>query len=185
MRRILTGYGLRFNKSHERSGYVFQGRFGSRIVDGDDDLKTVIRYVHRNPVEAGIVRSIDLLADYRWSGHGALTDRRAAHGFEAVSLALGVFDSDPVEARRALATWMRQPEESAPARNPFEEVVDLVCRELRVAESELRRGARDALVSRARATICQRAVHDLGLKPSDVARRLGISAAAVFYALRR
>jgi putative transposase len=185
MRRILTGYGLRFNQRHERTGYVFQGRFGSRIVDGDVDLKTMIRYVHRNPVEAGIVPAIDQLADYRWSGHGALTGRRAPHSFEAVSLALRLFDEDPHEAREMLCAWMRRPEESDPSPDPFDEAVSRVCRELRVSEDDLRNGARDALVSRARTAICQCAVHDLGLKRCDVARRLGISGAAVSYALRR
>jgi putative transposase len=185
MRRILTGYGLCFNRRHERTGYVFQGRFGSRIVGGDADLMTVIRYVHRNPLDAGIVSSVEQLARYRWSGHGALMGSRGAYAFESVALALSVFDLHPGEARSKLAEWMRQPDASSAEPDPFDDIVRDACRDLALDTRALRAGARGIAMGRARARICQRAVLDLGLTRSEVARRLGISPAAVVYALRR
>ena len=184
MKRILTGYALRFKQRHDRSGYVFQGRFESDMVRDDVHLMNLIRYVHRNPLEAGIVSSIDRLRRYRWSGHAALVGYRSAHPFECVSDALRVFGEDPDEARRALVEWMNDREEVT-AKDRFDAALSLVCQELGVSERNLRGGVRDASVSRARTLLCRQAVFDLGMKRADVARRLGISAAAVFYALRR
>jgi REP element-mobilizing transposase RayT len=64
MKRINTGYATRFNLHHARQGYLFQGRFKSRVVGGDDDLLGVIRYVHRNPLAAGVVGTLASLATY-------------------------------------------------------------------------------------------------------------------------
>jgi REP element-mobilizing transposase RayT len=185
MRRLLTGYALRFNQRHARSGYVFQGRFGSRIVGDSTGLMTIIRYVHRNPVEAGIVRDLDGLEDYRWCGHAALVGRRAPHSFEAVSLALSVFDDDAHNARRMLREWMREPDEGSPSPDRFSEIVDEVCRDLGVSRGAVMGRARSALASRARALICRRLVDELGSAQAEVARQLGISRTAVMYALRR
>jgi putative transposase len=185
MRRVLTGYALRFNQRHARSGYVFQGRFGSRIVGDSTGLMTIIRYVHRNPVEAGIVRDLDGLEDYRWCGHAALVGRRAPHSFEAVSLALSVFDDDAHNARRMLREWMREPDEGSPSPDRFSEIVDEVCRDLGVSRGAVMGRARSALASRARALICRRLVDELGSAQAEVARQLGISRTAVMYALRR
>jgi REP element-mobilizing transposase RayT len=184
LHRILTGYARRFNQRHDRTGYLFQGRFESKPVRDDAQLMVLIRYVHRNPLEAGIVPTIDRLARYKWCGHGALVGRRPAHPFESVSEALAVFGEEPGAARQTLLEWMREDRESARG-DPFESALRLVCRELGVAEADLRNGVRDAPVSRARTLLCRQAVVELGLKRSDVARRLGISPAAVFYALRR
>lgn len=53
-----------FNETHDRVGSLCQGRFSSSPVDDDRYLEQVATYIHRNPVDAGLVeRSID----YRWS----------------------------------------------------------------------------------------------------------------------
>ncbi|MEN8149400.1 MAG: transposase [Planctomycetota bacterium] len=57
MQWICGGYALFFNRSRERSGPVFDGRFDSREVDDDAYLVTVIRYVEENPVRAGMVKA--------------------------------------------------------------------------------------------------------------------------------
>lgn len=185
MARILGGYAMRFNRRHEKGGYVFQGRFGSRIIRGDDDLMNIIRYVHRNPLEAGIVGSIDSLASYPWSGHAALSGRRRPFPFEAPELALSAFHTDAGVARSALDAWMRIPDSTAAAPDPFLALVAEVCRPLGVTDFELQSGARSADVSRARMRICQRATDELGLSRSEIARRLAITRTAVVLALRR
>ena len=60
-------YANYFNNRHERTGHLFEGRFCSQPVTGDEHFLTAIRYVHRNPVEAGIVPT----CDYDWSSYGA------------------------------------------------------------------------------------------------------------------
>lgn len=57
-----------FNKKHKRIGHLFQGRFKSIIVDGNQYLRELIRYIHLNPVRASLV---NLPENYPWSSHRA------------------------------------------------------------------------------------------------------------------
>jgi REP element-mobilizing transposase RayT len=109
MRRLDTGYARGFNLRHGRSGYVFQNRFRSILVEDDAYLRVLIRYVHRNPIEAGLVRSLEELESYPWSGHAGLMGRRP-RGFHAVREVLGWFGPDAERARHELLRWMREPE---------------------------------------------------------------------------
>ena len=61
-------YAQWWNHRHGRPGHVFQGRFGSQIIDGDLYLLAACRYVVLNPVRAGVVRRP---ADWRWSSYRA------------------------------------------------------------------------------------------------------------------
>lgn len=69
MRRLLTGYAIAFNRRHQRSGHLFQNRYKSIVCDGDVYSMELVRYIHLNPVRAGIVADLDALAGYRWCGH--------------------------------------------------------------------------------------------------------------------
>lgn len=62
--RVHGAYGRYFNAHHKLVGFVFQGRFKSRIVLDERYLDTLVRYIHRNPVAAGLARSP---ASYPWS----------------------------------------------------------------------------------------------------------------------
>lgn len=64
MKRINTTYVLYFNKRYQLKGHLFQDRFRSEIVESDDYLLSLIRYIHNNPVKAGLV---DIPEDYQWS----------------------------------------------------------------------------------------------------------------------
>ena len=64
MRRLLTAYTVWFNRRHQTRGHLFAGRFKSLVVERGDYLVSVSRYIHRNPLEAGIV---DDAGDYPWS----------------------------------------------------------------------------------------------------------------------
>ncbi|MDI6822645.1 MAG: transposase [Actinomycetota bacterium] len=63
---LLTSYSTYFNRRHNRSGHVFQGRYGSRRVENDAYLLQVIRYIHLNPVMAGLCEQLE---DWRFSSH--------------------------------------------------------------------------------------------------------------------
>ncbi len=65
MARLGTGYARRFNVRHRRVGHLFQNRFKSVLVERDSYGQRLVRYVHLNPVRAGLVRSLTELADYR------------------------------------------------------------------------------------------------------------------------
>ena len=64
VKRIAVTYAHYFNKKYERNGHLFQDRFRSEPVDTIEYFVTLLRYIHQNPVKAGIVESV---ADYPWS----------------------------------------------------------------------------------------------------------------------
>ena len=65
MKRIGTSYASYFNKKYKRVGHVFQDRYKSETIENDRHLLAVIRYVHNNPVKAGICK----VHEYKWSSY--------------------------------------------------------------------------------------------------------------------
>lgn len=66
MRRIGTSYATWYNKKYQRVGHLFQSRFLSEVVDDDSYFQTLLRYIHQNPVKAGMVSAC---IDYPWSSY--------------------------------------------------------------------------------------------------------------------
>ncbi len=54
MKRLCTSYVMYFNQKYARTGHLFQDRFRSEPIDGDPHFLMALRYIHRNPVKAGI-----------------------------------------------------------------------------------------------------------------------------------
>jgi putative transposase len=68
MRRLLTTHVRRYHRHYHSSGHVWQGRFKAFPVEADEHLLTVLRYVERNPLRAGLVGRAE---DWPWSSlHG-------------------------------------------------------------------------------------------------------------------
>jgi len=63
MRTVNSSYTMYFNGRHDRPGHLFQRRFKSEPVETDEYFLTVLRYIHQNPLKAGIAES----CGYRWS----------------------------------------------------------------------------------------------------------------------
>ncbi len=72
MRRLLTGYAQGYNRRHKRQGHLFQNRYKSMVCDEDVYFRELVRYIHLNPLRAGLVRNLVGLDRYPWSGHGVL-----------------------------------------------------------------------------------------------------------------
>lgn len=68
--RIMQNFSFRYtrwvNKKQLRTGHLFQGRYKALLVDADSYLLELVRYIHLNPVRAGLVKEP---ADYQWSSH--------------------------------------------------------------------------------------------------------------------
>jgi len=63
--RWLSGtYAGYFNVKYEHVGHLFQGRFGSEVVNDWEYFLTLMQYIHQNPVAGGLVKKV---SDYRWS----------------------------------------------------------------------------------------------------------------------
>ncbi len=72
MRKVLTGYVVNFNRRHQRYGHLFQNRFKSIVCEEDPYLLELTRYIHLNPLRAGVVKEMHELDVYPWSGHAVI-----------------------------------------------------------------------------------------------------------------
>ena len=72
MRKLLTGYVVNYNRRHNRYGHLFQNRYKSIICEDDPYLLELTRYIHLNPLRAGIVKDLTGLRLYHWSGHSGI-----------------------------------------------------------------------------------------------------------------
>jgi len=66
MQSLLVSHTQRYHKHHRSGGHVWQGRFKSPLVQDDEHLLNVLRYIEANPLRAGIVARAE---DYRWSSY--------------------------------------------------------------------------------------------------------------------
>ena len=66
IKRIGVGYAIWFNRKYERCGGLFQDRFRSEPINDDVYLLSALRYIHQNPVKAGMCKRVE---DYRWSSY--------------------------------------------------------------------------------------------------------------------
>ena len=64
MQRLLTSYVSWFNRKHARTGHLFEARYQAKLCRDDAYLRNVIRYIHYNPVKAGLVKDP---RDWPWS----------------------------------------------------------------------------------------------------------------------
>ena len=68
VRRIAGVYARRIQQRLPTTGHLFERRYRSVLVDADTHLLRLVRYIHLNPLRAGLVADP---ADYPWSGHRA------------------------------------------------------------------------------------------------------------------
>jgi len=61
-----------FNKKYNKVGHLFQGRYRSYLCDKDNYLIGLVRYIHKNPVRAGLVK---IPEEYPWSSQGEYIGR--------------------------------------------------------------------------------------------------------------
>lgn len=66
LRHIDGVYTQRFNRKHGHDGPLFRGRFKALLIEADPYLLQLVRYIHRNPVQAGLAETVN---DYPWSSH--------------------------------------------------------------------------------------------------------------------
>ena len=68
----MTGYVVNYNRRHKRYGHLFQNRYKSILCEDDPYLLELTRYIHLNPLRAGIVKGIKSLNTYKWCGHSVI-----------------------------------------------------------------------------------------------------------------
>ena len=72
MRKLLTGYVVNYNRRYKRYGHLFQNRYKSILCEDDPYLLELTRYIHLNPLRAGVVKDMRELRRYEQCGHSAI-----------------------------------------------------------------------------------------------------------------
>jgi hypothetical protein len=92
MRRIGASYVYWYNWEYRRCGHLFQDRYKSEPVETDAYFMTVLRYIHRNPVKAGLVKKA---SEYKWSSYNDYVHRK---GITDIDFALNTIDVNRTNA---------------------------------------------------------------------------------------
>ena len=106
MRHFNISYTSYYNWKHNRRGHLYQGRYKSFLVDADNYLQEVSRYIHLNPIRVRYRSDMALdekrkyLRSYRWSSYGGYLSQVERMGFLQVEEVLGYFGGDTAKGRR-------------------------------------------------------------------------------------
>jgi REP element-mobilizing transposase RayT len=104
MRHINGAYTNYFNVRHKRSGHLFQGRYKAILIEADSYAGELSRYIHLNPVRAGIV---DLPEQYAWSSYQYYAAGKRKPEWLTVECILRYFANTTEEARKIYDEFVR------------------------------------------------------------------------------
>ena len=107
MRKQLTWYAQYYNRRHRRTGHLFENRYKSILCDENNYLLALIRYIHLNPVRAGMATTLEELDLYPWSGHSAVMGKHQCEWMD-VSYVLSQFGSKVHAARSDYRTFVQE-----------------------------------------------------------------------------
>lgn len=211
--RIAARYARKIQSGMQTTGHFFERRYYGVLVDADSYLLTLLRYIHANPVVAGIVSDA---ADYPWSSHRNYLGLRY-QAWVTTEFALGVLSRNRVTARRLYGELMENREallwgqgelqthpdnnqvlgsddflmratQCSKVRQPrisFEQLMEECASRFDVSANDLVSPRRDRRLSAARAWLCHEALSRKVDSVNGIARRLGRSDTAIRRLLER
>jgi len=208
MQAVLTGQARRVNRVHQRRGQVFQGRYTAILCERDSYLVELVRYLHLNPVRAGLVQRPQ---DWPWSGQreylGRAKQRVTAPGPVRGQLATpaqyaafvreggkGSYrvewhpsDSAPFLGPEQFVRRVVKGRELAPLRRPPPLAVlwQEAAEQAGLSPEAWRSGGRRVRVGAGRDGFLRRAVCEAGYRAATVAAVVGCPASTVSRALQR
>lgn len=117
MRKLGTGYTNYFNKKHARVGPLFQGKFKSIVIDGDEYFNYLLHYIHLNPLDtttlswrSGAIndpmQAMKYLNDYPWSSYHFYTNRVKSNFTHLDVEEITSLGIDPEDYGRDLVDWL-------------------------------------------------------------------------------
>ena len=110
IQRLNSSYAQFWNERHAKVGHVFQGRFKDQIVEQDEYLLALSRYIALNPVRAGLVAQPQ---EWRWGSYAATIGLRPIHPALALSNVLRQFGETDMKTLQArFATFVSSPSNS-------------------------------------------------------------------------
>ena len=100
---INVSYAAYFNRKRRRSGHLFQGRYKAILVDADEYLKHLSRYIHLNPIRA---RMVDHLKDYQWSSYPVFGGYTKSPEWLETHWLLSLFGKDQKQAKKSYRNFV-------------------------------------------------------------------------------
>jgi len=107
MRHINGLYTQYFNRIYKSDGQLFRGRYKSIVIDRDSYLLELARYIHRNPLHAGVVKRLE---DYSWSSHRAYISRGNEGNWLHKDFVLSMLEENKSKRRQAYIDFVKQEE---------------------------------------------------------------------------
>lgn len=210
---IAGNYARRMNIRMQRTGHLFERRYRAFLIQDDTYLLELVRYIHMNPVRAGLVDRCD---DYEWSSHSAYLDSGRPEWL-TVDCVLQMFGQSDECAQRNYAEFINAPQEDSiqillragckrdsrhigsddwleksktveprvGAQKSLDEIIVEHCRNHAVTEAELRSTSRSHKLAAVRAEIASDAVAVQSATITEVANRFGRTQPALSRAMRR
>ena len=119
MRWLNASYAVYFNIKRNRNGHLFQGRFKAILVNADEYLHVLARYIHLNPVRAKLTNKPE---DYQWSSYKALTGKEKKPKWLEMSYLLRHFHRTQKKAMQLFQNYCSE-DNAETLENPSEEAV--------------------------------------------------------------
>lgn len=210
---VAGNYARRTNSRLQRTGHLFERRYRALLVQEDSYLLELVRYIHMNPVRAGIV---DRCGDYEWSSHGAYSGGRQPTWL-TVNYVLQMFDQSLDLARRGYAKFVDEPQQDSikdllrggckkdnrlvgpdswredtansipqySERKSVDKIIVEHCRKHATTEAELCSASRSHRLATIRAEIAAEAIATRSATVTELARHFGRSQPALSRSLKR
>ncbi len=105
MRSLLTGYAQYYNRRYKRHGHLFQNRYKSILCEEETYLLELVRYIHLNPLRAGLIKTMEELDAYAYCGHSALI--KGEPSFQDVDYILMQFAKSQKTAGRVYREYVK------------------------------------------------------------------------------
>jgi putative transposase len=106
MHALNSGYGRQFNLRHGRNGHLRGSPYGARLVETDGDLLGCVRYIARNPVEAGMCAGP---ADWIWGSYRGCAGYDDGFSFVTKDFVLSCFHENHAKAQQLLRVFVETP----------------------------------------------------------------------------
>lgn len=119
MRHINGAYTTYFNVKRKRAGHLFQGRYKAILVEFDEYALELTRYIHLNPVRAGIIVRPE---EYRWSSYRSYIDQNSAPKWLQMDAVLNYFGKRLKEAKKKYRIFVEdllEKEYDSPLQNTY------------------------------------------------------------------
>lgn len=99
---MATSYAIYFNKKYQRVGHVFENRFQSKNVENSYYILNLVRYIHQNPVKAGISR----MEEYKWSSYSEYFEKKEFKGDDKLVDTEGILEIFSAEKEKGTKEFL-------------------------------------------------------------------------------